>query len=340
MSDFVIHKGKRPADGFARHYGSEPAAIRYAPSQNTTVLLADHRQGAGSCLGCGHAPCMEKDPAELALAAALEEYPGDPSLSVCPTDAITWDNEQAVIQIDPGACIGCGLCVVRCPYGAISLADMTRAAVTVHDPDRLTVARQTTGAHPKPPRTGAVAAMSAPAICNMPEAIAKLSDSRATLLIRNLLHELGMNARVRRRGDTNMRIDAVGYSRSERPFVAEIELTEAVLESPRALLEDVAIMHSRYGFAVHDIDAISIILTLPNVRSEYYQVIRDIESVLEVRCRTLTVGAMIALVWKGLTLDGFRDAEFAVTADGIDLGRSAALRNSPEPYLGAFRPAK
>src|SRR5690606_30060248 len=113
----------------------------------------------------------------------------------------------------------------------------------------------------------------APAASNLPTAIAALDDGRTTLLVRNLLNEVGLNARTRRRGDTNMRIDAVGFSRSQRPFVAEIETGAGVLESPRALLEDVAVLHSRYGYAVDGIDPVSVILTFPNVRSEYYQVI-------------------------------------------------------------------
>ena len=114
-----------------------------------------------------------------------------------------------------------------------------------------------------------------------------------------------MNARVRRRGDTNMRIDAVGFTRSGRPFVAEIELVGGELESPRALMEDVAILHARYGFAVADVDAISIISAFPNLRSEYYQVMRDIEVVLGIKCRTLTLGALLAMVWASKTIDGF-----------------------------------
>lgn len=138
-----------------------------------------------------------------------------------------------------------------------------------------------------------------------------------------------------------MRIDAVGQSRNGRPFVAEIELTPAVLESPRALLEDVAVLHSRYGFSVTDIDPLSVVLVLPNVRSEYYRVIRDIERVLNVRCRTITLGALVALLWTGTRLDGFQNAAFAVGDSGVDLEAGLGIPRAllREPYAGAFRPA-
>lgn len=342
MSDFVVHKGKRAADGFARGYGSSVADVGFAPEEATTVLLKDGRAGAGTCLGCGSPPCMEKDIGELALFGALEAYPGDPSLDVCPTKAIQWDAQNSVATIVASDCIGCGLCISRCPYGAISLADGLTAHIETNDPDGLVTVDKWQGVHPTPNRSGQIAVLDAASAANLPVTISALPDTRAALFIRNLLNEVGLNARVRRRGDTNMRIDAVGFSRSERPFVVEIELKAGVLDSPRALLEDVAVLHSRYGYNVADIDPVSIILAFPNVRSEYYQVIRDIEAVLGLRCRTLTVGAITALMWTCSRLDGFVDDAFVVGDGMIDLSASLGIAASDlrEPYPGAFTPVK
>ncbi|MCA1947869.1 MAG: 4Fe-4S binding protein, partial [Armatimonadetes bacterium] len=331
---------RRPARGFARHYGSDVREVAFSAGGPTLVRLMDGREGRGSCLGCGKAPCMEKDPSELVLAGELDSYPGDPNLDVCPTRAVVWNRDGTAVAITDN-CIGCGLCVARCPYGAIHLAGGEIARVETADPDRLVTRGRTEGAHPEPTRTGALAALDAPAATELPAAVSTLQDARAALLVRNLLHEVGVNARVRRRGDTNMRIDAVGQSRNGRPFVAEIELTPAVLESPRALLEDVAVLHSRYGFSVTDIDPLSVVLVLPNVRSEYYRVIRDIERVLNVRCRTITLGALVALLWTGTRLDGFQNAAFAVGDSGVDLEAGLGIPRAllREPYAGAFRPA-
>lgn len=285
---------------------------------------------------------MEKDASELTLFGALDAFPGDPSLDVCPTRAIRWDGVTAAAFIVAGDCIGCGLCISRCPYGAISLADGIAASVETVDPDGLVVAGPTRGEHPHVKCVGQIAALDAPAAANLPATVAVLDDARATLLVRNLLNEVGLNARTRRRGDTNMRIDAVGFSRSERPFVAEIETGAGVLESPRALLEDVAVLHARYGYAVDGIDPISIIAAFPNVRSEYYQVIRDIEKVLGLRCRTITVGALVALLWNCAALDGFEGDAFAVGEGAIDLADCLGVDDAKlvEPYPGAFKPAK
>ncbi len=285
---------------------------------------------------------MEKDASELTLFGALDDFPGDPSLDVCPTKAIRWNGENASAFIVAGDCIGCGLCISRCPYGAISLADGIAARVETADPDGLVVAGPARSEHPHVKRGGQISALDAPAAANLPATVAALDDARATLMVRNLLNEVGLNARTRRRGDTNMRIDAVGFSRSQRPFVAEIETGAGALESPRALLEDVAVLHARYGYAVDVIDPISIIAAFPNVRSEYYQVIRDIEKVLGLRCRTITVGALVALLWNCATLEGFEGDAFTVGEGAIDLADCLGVDDAKlvEPYPGAFKPAK
>lgn len=342
MSDFVVHKTRRAAGTFARHYGADVAEVRFEHGRRSAVILTDGRSGVGTCLGCGSASCIEKDASGLTLFGALNNFPGDPSLDVCPTKAIQWDSDSASAFIVAVDCIGCGLCISRCPYGAISLLDGMTARVETADPDGLVVAGPTKGEHPHVKRGGQIAALDAPAAANLPAALAAMDDARTTLLVRNLLNEVGLVARTRRRGDTNMRIDALGFSRSKRPFVAEIETGTGVLESPRALLEDVAVLHARYGYAVDEIDAISIIAAFPNVRSEYYQVIRDIEKVLGLRCRTITVGALVALLWNCATLDGFEGYAFAVGEGTINLADCLGVDDAKlvEPYPGAFRPAK
>lgn len=342
MSDFVVHKGQRAAGTFARHYGADVTDVHYGHGKRTAVTLADGRVGAGTCLGCGDAPCMEKDDSELTLFGALDAFPGDPSRDVCPTRAIRWDGEHSTALVVAEDCIGCGLCVSRCPYGAISLKDGQTASVETADPGGLAVTDATKGEHPEVKRNGEIATLAAPAAANLPATVGALDDGRTTLLVRNLLNEIGLNARTRRRGDTNMRIDAVGFSRSGRPFVAEIETGAGVLESPRALLEDVAVLHSRYGYAADGIDPVSVILAFPNVRSEYYQVIRDIENVLGLRCRTVTVGALVAMLWNFVKLDGFHGDAFTMGEGVIDLADCLGVKQAKliEPYPGAFKPAK
>jgi len=43
-------------------------------------------------------------------------------LSVCPTGALSWNEEKETIEIDNEKCISCGMCERECPIGAIKVA--------------------------------------------------------------------------------------------------------------------------------------------------------------------------------------------------------------------------
>ena len=43
-------------------------------------------------------------------------------IDVCPTGALSWDEENQTIKIDNDKCISCGACEKNCPIGAISVA--------------------------------------------------------------------------------------------------------------------------------------------------------------------------------------------------------------------------
>lgn len=40
-------------------------------------------------------------------------------IAVCPTGALSWNEEKEIIEIDNSKCISCGLCEKECPIGAI-----------------------------------------------------------------------------------------------------------------------------------------------------------------------------------------------------------------------------
>ncbi|MCL4777807.1 MAG: 4Fe-4S binding protein [Gammaproteobacteria bacterium] len=337
MSEIVPYKGGKTA---TRGYKARVVSLEFAPGKATKVRLENKLVGSGVCLGCEAPRCKTKDAEELALPALLSAFPGDPSFAVCPTSAIDVSDTSGVAVVDSKKCIGCGLCVVRCPYGAISMYSDGTVSVATADPDGLTTPTPVPADTPNPLRSGRIGVLAGDRAQQLLAASTKLADSDRNLFVRNLLHEVGLLARVRRRGDVNVRIDAVGSSKSGRIFVAEIELVGGELEVPRALLEDVAILHARYGIPINEIDVLSVISSFPSSRSEYYQVIRDIQKVLGVSCKTLTIGALLALVWAGKKLSSVGGSAFRVEEGGIDLAKSLDLPGQSEPYPGAFTPAK
>jgi Fe-S-cluster-containing hydrogenase component 2 len=154
MSDFVLFKGRKDAGHVVRRYAGEVAHVHYEPSEPTFVALADGNEGTGACLGCTDAPCITKDESELAMGAGLDAFPGDPSLTVCPTKAIELDSASGLAAVDAARCIGCGLCAVRCPYGAIYLTDGAVAHVMTDDQGGLILEEPGKRTHSRPEGPG------------------------------------------------------------------------------------------------------------------------------------------------------------------------------------------
>ena len=50
-----------------------------------------------------------------------------PCVKPCPTGA-TYKTEDGLVLVDPGKCIGCGACIVACPYGARFFNPLTGVA--------------------------------------------------------------------------------------------------------------------------------------------------------------------------------------------------------------------
>jgi len=151
---------------------------------------------------------------------------------------------------------------------------------------------------------------------------------------------------IRRLGDTNMRIDSVFKSGKNRLGVAEIEYGDgAILDAPRDILDDCAVLYARYRIPIETIDPLIVSLRFPNKRSEYWQVIKDISGVLGIRIASVTIGALVTLMWTNQKLGQYIWPEFYADADAPTIEPALRKFLACEPggitaYPGWSRAAK
>lgn len=282
------------------------------------ALLSDGKtEWTAACLGCADRPCMTYTAEELRF-DAVQDFPASAEDTVCPVGALSWDARQNRPEIAPALCIECGLCAARCPVSAIYFDNGFRVSAESDGllrlpdtPENQNRQREQIAALHTAAVTGS---RFADCDAQVQRVYRKLQMQRydaqmQNLLVRNCLLGLGCRCVIRRRGDVNLRMDAL-FSCGGKTGVAEIEFRQDALEPPRAILDDIAVLHARYGVDKRMILPLIVHLELPNARTGHWQVVGDIASVLGIRIRTVTLGAVLLLLWHGKCLDPGSDAAF------------------------------
>lgn len=315
-------------------------------------VLNNGKWTMSACLKCSNPRCIKYAEAEVAC-MDFPEFAYERDLNVCPVRAIKWNYIEEVPEIDNSRCIKCGLCAVRCPIGAIY---KTGAHIMVSQPN--------SSYDELPYNTENIKKQDAQikelqkiywkrqfqkesdAILEQIYKEVKKFDGRnnaSKILVRNLMIALGYNCSTSRIGDVYTRVDGV-YSGRKCKGAIEIEFGKDTLEASRGILDDIAVMHSRSNIDKMDNRALVVCLSLPNRRQGYFQVIKDVKKVLNLKIQTISLGALFILVWNGANVN-FKEEEFYIDFDNMSIREITEFRATRKSYisegkLGILEPEK
>lgn len=282
------------------------SSVSFGP-KGSYVLTSSGRNVFSKCIGCKNHKCCIFEENEL----KLDKFgiPVDIRTNVCPTDAIVISKDGS-ISIDKYKCIECGLCMLRCPLGAIHFKDRSAYVEAfdniIENPSKIDELKKEQMMKNifSAKKTGSILTVDKEHIAHFYEKFSRLSSQYqiADILVRNLFIQLGCSYGIRRRGDTINRIDGILLKNNEK-VLNEVELSEDVLESPRAVLDDIAIYKYKFVKKEDKVSGLITLAQLPNSRAEIWRVIDDIKKVLKVDIDVVTIGTLLCLTWNGVRLE-------------------------------------
>ena len=293
-----------------------PTAFEIDHGTSATAHFKNEKKDHIGCIGCLNPRCMYffEDETECNCNGT---FANDKSVNVCPVEAVTWDDLSHTPIIDSKKCILCGICVSRCPVGALYFSSHESLMVDTTQSDiveykKLNDLIQIKHAHQieqllKVQRFGVSQKISDELFKIIYKKLRYIKSNYHNIIGRNLLIALGCKCSMPRMGDVYTRMDAIYCSPSGSFGVVEIEFGKDTLDASRGILDDIAVLNSRYGVNKHNNKPIVICLQLPNIRQGYWQVVKDIKNVVGIKIGTITIGALMYLLWNGCKFEPEND---------------------------------
>jgi NAD-dependent dihydropyrimidine dehydrogenase PreA subunit len=254
--------------------------------ESTTLTTTADQTFASACLGCPDQRCARFTEAELGRETRVES-PFAPDPAVCPTNAIN-RSDDGVMVVNEDGCIGCGLCAIRCPVGAIHL-DVETAVARVEPPGLAHYVRRVLTPDEFEVHRTTIANMTPPEVAPFRDASGVHTQIRRAasmvegaagqrvlrLLTRNAFLLSGAAARLKNVGDNTaaaeLLVDAGGDL-----LVVEVEPSTDVPDAVRRAVAGSAIAVARLGADLSEVSAAVVVPRLPNERVEYYRVAQNV----------------------------------------------------------------
>lgn len=304
-----------------------------------------------ACLSCVNPVCMQMSKDEITC-SKLATFSGDSNLRVCPVDAISWDYNKEIPCINSDKCIMCGLCACRCPMGAIYFKD---DMLYINEKSDMVIELEFDKTNTNEQiniieimlgrgKVGTIRKENDMMIEALYEKIySNIARNSLNTFVRNLMITGGYFSSSRRAGENYFRMDSIFQSNKEFGTI-EIEPSADTLSASRRILEDLAVLNSRHAIMVNENIPLVVCFSLPNVRQGYWQVIKDINRVENIRINTISIGAMLIVLWNNKSLIGKVD-NFYADFDNMSI-RNIVKKiiereiNITNKHLGVFEPTK
>lgn len=173
--------------------------------------------------------------------------------------------------------------------------------------------------------------------------IVKLTPNGENELLSALFSRLKGDIYFPRKGDNSERFDAI-ITFSKYKVIAEVEIPSSeILDAPRNLLDDYAVLHCRKGENISNIVPLVICWDLPNKRTDYWNVISDIKNILNIKIKTISILALALYYWTETPLD-FSNDDFYLDYSKSKMNSADELLKkygmTTEDYPGYFSPFK
>lgn len=276
----------------------------------TTVNDARGDAFKSGCIACPDEPCLQFSPDEVDKEARIVSAT-DLDRSVCPTGAIGRRGD-GLVEVDPSSCIGCGLCVVRCPVGAIWIdEEVASARVEQLDfasfdqvelaPEEFLERRRIIAEALQPESAPFKRADIVASQVDWATPLIQRSDGQhiLRLLARNTFLIAAAASRLKRVGDNNAICELLVDIDDGPLLLIEVEPSGETLDAMRRALAGCAIAIARQGVGPEELAAALVVSRLPNKRVDYYAVVDDIRSRLGIETYTVPLALALLVIRSG-----------------------------------------